>query len=423
MYKRNLLFLSLVYLFLTCSIAYSMTYQRTDAPEFDLTSIDRIAVVPFKTDEFGLVDGEMIADRLATHLAQEGYLYMVERMQIEKIMSEGDFSREDFSDPVVASKFGKLLGAGAIIIGRVEAKYEEKPGYTNVERWVEVVGSDGKTKTEKRIVQVRTLERVAYVNIDTKAVDVETGKIIASKVAYHNWKQRGVDDKEINALPPQEGIMEDCIGICMDILIRAYTPHKVSISRDLRPRKADDKEKNAIHLAESGLYNDSIKAFEEIINADPSKNDIRGNLAILYEAVGDFEKADYWLEEAVKHGKSAHDLNDYRNSMLKAWYFAEKKNIANKPIVVLDVVNDRIYLDAGTIRQTKVGDRFKICRETVIVHPTTGEKLGSDKRPIALVEVIEVQEKMAIAKVVEVLDSELKIEKLDVAIALEEDGE
>jgi curli biogenesis system outer membrane secretion channel CsgG len=105
--------------------ASALTYNRIDAPEFDITSLDRIAVLPFEPGRESAFEGVMIADRLATHLAQEGFLKMIERMQVEKVMQESEFSRQTLVDSTSAAAFGKLLGADAIIIGRVDTKYAE----------------------------------------------------------------------------------------------------------------------------------------------------------------------------------------------------------------------------------------------------------------------------------------------------------
>jgi hypothetical protein len=111
-------------------------------------------------------------------------------------------------------------------------------------------------------------------------------------------------------------------------------------------------------------------------------------------------------------------LTDYRNSMQKAWYYVKKDTLAKQPIIVLDVTDDLVYIDAGSIRQIKVGDRFNVCRETKILHPVSGEEMGSHKLEIALIEITEVQEKMSVGRVVEVYDEEMMIEKMDVVVSV-----
>jgi tetratricopeptide (TPR) repeat protein len=417
----------------------AMTYYRLDAPEFDISRLARIAVLPFDSGLDAEIEGKAVADRLSTHLAQEGILRMVERIQIEKVIDEGKFSRADFSDPQKAAEFGKLVGADAVVIGRIDSSYREVEGFTYIEDKKSVLdineiikdtikeeskNKDDKTVVETQRVQVKTLEKSGDVNIVAKVVDVETGRIIASKVAYHNWKKRGVDEPEINALPPKGEILEDCTSKCMDQLIRAFSPHKVVIERELRPKShASEMEMKAIGLAESGYVEEAIKIFEDLIAKVPKKNDIRGNLAICYEAVGDFEKADYWLHEAVLNGKTTHDLWAIRQSMLNAWYFTQKKSMQESPIIVLDVIGDKVYIDGGLIRGIETGDKLKICRETIIKHPVTGDLMGRDNEEIAAIEIVEVQDLMAIAKVVSVVDPGKTIQKLDVAIPEEKESE
>ncbi|MFH1515781.1 MAG: tetratricopeptide repeat protein [bacterium] len=431
MIRKHILTAAFILFVILIMPVFAITYDRIDAPEFDITYLDRIAVLPFEPGLESLFEGEMVADRLATHLAQEGFLNLIERMQVEKVLQEGSFSREDFADSTAAAGFGKLLGADAIIIGRIDTKYSEKADNTYV--WKEkkyLVWENGKQveKTKSEQVQVPILLKTGEVNLDTKVVEVETGRIIASKVAYYNWEKRGVDNQEINALPPQSALLEDCLARCMDILLRAYTPHKVVIERELRPKShAKTDELKGKEFAESGFYAEAAEIFEKIIAEEPAKNDIRGNLAIVYEALGDFEKADKVLEEAIRYSielkrKTVHPLTEYRNSMQQAWYYTKRDTLAKKPVIVLKVDGDKVFIDAGSIRQIKVGDKFKVSRETVIVHPVTGETMGSDKREIALIEIIEVQEKMSIAKIVITYRDDLEIQALDVAINIEKDN-
>lgn len=439
--QRHILFLSILMILTTIpGLANAITYERINAPEFDVTYLDRIAVLPFETNDATMYDGAAVSDRLATHLAQEGYLKMVERLQVEKVMGEGNFSRSDFADTNLAAQFGKLVGADAVVIGRITTTYVETEGFIyakdNEKSWsLESVFGDSKsdsdqqkdTETKKETEKIRTLERTGDVNIDTKVVEVQTGRIIASKVAYQNWKQRGVDEQEISALPPKGEILEDCVAKCMNVLIRAYTPHKVTIERELRPKShANADEMKAKYLAESGFFQEAIDLSVQIIQKEPKKTDVRGNLAILYEAIGDFEKADYWLREALdanQKQKTAHDLLSYRNSMLEAWFFAQKENLSKRPVMVLEISGDKVYIDAGKERLAKLGDRFIVCRETIIKHPVTGETMGSDKRQIAVIEIVELQDKMSVAKIIEILDDELTIEKMDTAVLKNDSGE
>ena len=409
---------------------FSITYDRIDAPEFDITNLDRIAVLPFEPGMESLFEGEMVADRLATHLAQEGFLSLIERMQVEKVMQEGEFSRESFADSTVAAGFGKLLGADAIIIGRIDTKYSEtKEMTTTFKEKKYLVWENGKQveKSKWGEVEVPVLRKTGEVNLDTKVVEVETGRIIASKVAYYNWEKKGVDNQEINALPPQDALLEDCLARCIDILLRAYTPHKVVIERQLRPKShAKTQELKGKEFAESGFYAEAAVIFEKIIAEDAAKNDIRGNLAIVYEALGDFDKADKVLQEAIRYSielkrKTAHPLVEYRNSMQQAWYYVKKDALAKQPVIVLMVEGDKVFIDAGSIRQVQVGDQYKVSRETVIVHPVSGETMGSDKQEIALIEITDVQEKMSIAKIIKTYARDLEIQALDVAIATEND--
>ncbi|MDQ7037710.1 MAG: hypothetical protein Q9N26_00720 [Aquificota bacterium] len=68
---------------------------------------------------------------------------------------------------------------------------------------------------------------------------------------------------------------------------------------------------------------------------------------------------------------------------------------------VVEVSGDRVYLDLGEGR-VSVGERFKVIAPgKEIVHPVTGEVLGTAERDVGLVRVLEVKEKYSVAEVLE----------------------
>ena len=84
-----------------------------------------------------------------------------------------------------------------------------------------------------------------------------------------------------------------------------------------------------------------------------------------------------------------------------------------KPVkgYVLRVAGKLVYLDLGVRDNVRVGDTFEIIRDQDIVHPVTGENLGS-KAPVGVVKVTQVFEKLSVAEVVSVIPG-ATIMKLD----------
>jgi len=74
---------------------------------------------------------------------------------------------------------------------------------------------------------------------------------------------------------------------------------------------------------------------------------------------------------------------------------------------VVDAELGEVYLNAGRSSNIHIGDSFKVYRITkTLTDPTTGELLGQRKRQIGTIEIIEVQEKLAIGTFHKHLDVE-----------------
>lgn len=90
------------------------------------------------------------------------------------------------------------------------------------------------------------------------------------------------------------------------------------------------------------------------------------------------------------------------------------------PLVGLVVqADDRtVFIDAGSARGVKTGDRFIVFRKArEITHPTTREHLGWEKVVVAEVEVSSADARLATARVVRLADNSIPIVAGDVAVA------
>jgi hypothetical protein len=66
---------------------------------------------------------------------------------------------------------------------------------------------------------------------------------------------------------------------------------------------------------------------------------------------------------------------------------------------VIDVAREDITIDRGNLQGVRIGDRFEIIEERVIVHPITGNQLHSRRR-VAMVMVVDVQSDLSLARIV-----------------------
>ena len=120
--------------------------------------------------------GKGIADMMVTRLVQDGVYSVIERQALAKIIGEQNFSNSDRANPETAAKIGRILGVDAMVIGSITQFGREDQSH-NVGggaggwlagRYGHGVGGVGTSKSK------------AYVAIDARLVDTNTGEILAA---------------------------------------------------------------------------------------------------------------------------------------------------------------------------------------------------------------------------------------------------
>ena len=121
----------------------------------------RIAIMPFEIVASGVPSDAAVglADMLVTALVKTRVYDIVEREQLQKILSEQKFGMSGLVDPSTAVQIGKMLGVKKIIIGKITQM--------------------GVTQSEVIFIKVAT----AKVSIVVRIIDVETGIIESAETA------------------------------------------------------------------------------------------------------------------------------------------------------------------------------------------------------------------------------------------------
>ena len=108
-------------------------------------------------------DGEVIADRITTFLAKSFRFKMIDRQNVKELLKEQSFQLSGAVNEREAVHVGKLVGADAILFGKVNSCLFDK-------LW--------KYSGKNYITQ-----EIAVLNIDFKLIHVETGEIAV--IAHH----------------------------------------------------------------------------------------------------------------------------------------------------------------------------------------------------------------------------------------------
>jgi len=134
----------------------------------------RVAVVDFanKSSFSGKGLGNGISDMFVTALVQTGKASVIERDELNKVISEQNFSQSSLANPKTAIEIGKILGVQYLILGNVTE-------YGVAERKMGAV-----------FFAINQVE--ARAAIDARVIDARTGEIVAAKSASASETQTGI---------------------------------------------------------------------------------------------------------------------------------------------------------------------------------------------------------------------------------------
>jgi hypothetical protein len=166
-------------------------------PGFDFSKVGRVALVDLEDFPGQAGSGAAVGQGLEPFLLKAGY-DLVERGQVEQILQEQSFSRSENVDPATAASLGKLLGVGALILGRVTSVVQAQSStymqtvsnttYQPVYQTQTYQDHEGNVRVRQRVSQydvVTTNDQVpqtfttpASVAFTVKLVDVGTGQVL-----------------------------------------------------------------------------------------------------------------------------------------------------------------------------------------------------------------------------------------------------
>ena len=127
--------------------------------------------------------GKAAADLLITKLVQDGYVSVIERNAIDKLLAEQNLTNSDRTDPVTAAKLGRVLGVDAIILGTItHYDYADKTTGGGGPRFGGFGGYSTKTKHDIN----------AKVQISTRLVSPDTAEVLSVSQGTGEIHRKGV---------------------------------------------------------------------------------------------------------------------------------------------------------------------------------------------------------------------------------------
>jgi curli biogenesis system outer membrane secretion channel CsgG len=114
--------------------------------------------------------GKGVADLLVDKLVASGVYQVYERKNMDKILTEQNFSNSDRANPATAARIGQLIGVDAIIIGSI-TQFGRDDKSTEV-------GAIGRVTGRYGISGVGKKESKAVVALNARLINVDTGEVM-----------------------------------------------------------------------------------------------------------------------------------------------------------------------------------------------------------------------------------------------------
>ena len=244
--------------------------------EIDLKGVKKIAV----GDISGFM-GREFADELTTALFNSGNFEVLDRQYLDKILKEQGLSWSGITDPSTSAKLGDIIGAAAIVVGRTyDHNYNEE---IEEGEWVQ---------NKTRIRKYRK-KGTASLTITIKIIDVQTGKILASREYSSGYEKetKWVENKRDLPRIDADVLYKLCRKDMVAEFMRTIAPYTVYVEMPfVDDAKFPDLGKG-INLGKIGNWNQALDFFKAAVSKNPESWKTHFDLGLAYECIGDFDMA------------------------------------------------------------------------------------------------------------------------------------
>jgi tetratricopeptide (TPR) repeat protein len=256
-----------------------------------------INMAPYQSVAIGAMNGS--GERPLTAAIEEALVNsqrftVVDREHMDRVMRELQLSSTDLADPGSAAKLGKVVTAGALIFGDVQANYREVP-------------SERHYQDDKKVNHTwRELRGEYYLRATFKVVDVSTGKLIVAKT-YEEKRDdtnRGLDryPEPIDRIALERAARMAVV----ERFMKSIVPHQEFMYANFQKDSDIPQLEGGIGWAERGDWKKAQSTFNDAVQAAEKNVKLKAqqvakaywNLGLSYEYAGDYEKAEGMVNKA-----------------------------------------------------------------------------------------------------------------------------
>ncbi len=241
-----------------------------------------------------------ITEELSNAVTRMGDIELVDRRHMDKLIKELQLHESGFVDEKTIKKFGKFLGSGLILIGRVQ-----KDDYKDeIIQEPSIIPIQGCSTTHHRL-------STYSIHFNFKLIDIETAQVLFSKTIQSNMSQK--TNKYYCETPPdlsQEVVYAQCIEDIGTQFSNLFHQHKKEYNVEFQSHSKfkQDLEK-AITYLNVDEFDKAYGIFKNIASAqvlEKAKSKALYNLSLIQFYLGDYGTA----LETAKEGYITDSGND-----------------------------------------------------------------------------------------------------------------
>lgn len=295
------------------------------------TLTKKISVTNFENDTVGL-SNKIETKIISKKIDDKSYFTLISRRDFDKIISEQKVQNSGLVDVSTALQVGNLIGAEAMISGRVGRVAHSDTLY--YERRTQCL--DKKCKSVREY-NVRCTKRTVGLTADLRMIDISKGDIIyADTISKSGEWSHCVDDSR--SLPSVEIVAQNLANIIADEFTTKLTPHYRYFEVELLDSPDGDytsKDKQLLEVSleyiKQNRYDKAEKFLIELIDSTNKRSYVAFyNLGVVKEAQGEYA-------DAREYYKMADDLmiepvEEISRANIRIDELIKKHNIATRQL-------------------------------------------------------------------------------------------
>ncbi|MCK9195519.1 MAG: hypothetical protein M0P16_00885 [Syntrophales bacterium] len=318
-----LIFISMSFLFSGC--ATKVAVQMLQPAKYHQASLTKtVAVLPFSGKGGPEFSSEIESVISGVTIDGNPYFNLVDRVMLDKAISEMKLSTSGLIEPATAVKLGKMVQAQGIYTGSVSVANTKDQRYTERREECERIEQKYNPKTKEnentgrclswRRWTVNCVKRTANFSAVPKLIAVETGRVFYSQNISGNANAAGCED----GTPPSDEhtLLGQAKAQALKTFRNDIAPYyqtsmiKIMESNDkISVSLAKDKLKEGVNWADKKRLDAACNSWGEAYNLAPNSPSLLYNLGVCAESRADFKAAlDLYKKADNELGKPDDDI-------------------------------------------------------------------------------------------------------------------